>query len=425
MSTPVIEVRIWDQLVGAVAPDPGLSSYVFEYSPAWRRQGVELAPFLMPTTADRATFVFPGLPESFMRQPGLLSDALPDDFGNALIDAWMAAHGVAKSSISALDRLAYMGRRGLGALEFRPAKGSASESQKPLEMQTLVEDTRSVLRGDLAGDAHARAALAGIIRVGTSAGGARAKAVLAWNPQTQEIRSGQFEVAPGFEHWLLKFDGVGPDHELGTAADFGRIEYAYHLMATRGAGITMAPCRLLEENGRAHFMTQRFDRDGNTKHHVQSLCALQHMDYRQRATHAYEQLFMVIAGLDLGDDALTQAFLRMVFNVTARNCDDHTKNFAFRLRRGAAWELAPAYDLTHAHNPRGEWTYQHLMGVNGRFDGIRREDLLAVADRFSVPGSKALLGRVGEAIAGWPGFAAEAGVPAQKVAEVAADFRPV
>ncbi len=425
MSTPVIEVRIWDQLVGAVAPDPGLSAYVFEYDPAWRRQGVELAPLLMPTTAARATFVFPGLPESFMRLPGLLSDALPDDFGNALIDAWMAAHGVAKSSISALDRLAYMGRRGLGALEFRPARGSAAESQKPLEMQSLVEDARSVLRGDLAGDAHAKAALAGIIRVGTSAGGARAKAVLAWNPVTQEIRSGQFEVAPGFEHWLLKFDGVGSDHELGTAADYGRIEYAYHLMATRGAGIAMAPCRLLEENGRAHFMTKRFDRDGNTKHHVQSLCALQHMDYRQRATHGYEQLFMVLAGLELGDDALAQAFLRMAFNVMARNCDDHTKNFAFRLRRGAAWELAPAYDLTHAHNPRGEWTYQHLMGVNGRFDGIRREDLLAVADRFSVPAARALLGRVGKAIAGWPGYAEEAGVPANKAAEVAADFRLV
>jgi serine/threonine-protein kinase HipA len=196
-------------------------------------------------------------------------------------------------------------------------------------------------------------------------------------------------------------------------------------MATRGAGIRMAPCRLLEENGRAHFMTQRFDRDGNTKHHVQSLCALQHMDYRQRATHGYEQFFIVIAGLDLGDDALAQAFLRMAFNVMARNCDDHTKNFAFRLRRGAAWELAPAYDLTHAHNPRGEWTYQHLMGVNGRFDGIRREDMLAVADRFSVPGARALLGRVGDAVAGWQGYAEEAGIPAHKVAEVAADFRPV
>ncbi len=275
MSTTVIEVRIWNQSVGAVAADPALGSYVFEYSPVWRKQGIELSPVLLPTTGPQSSFVFPNLPDSFHRLPGLISDALPDDFGNALIDAWMAKHGVAKGAVTALDRLAYMGRRGLGALEFRPAKGSVSESQKPLAMQSLIEAARNVLHGKLDGDPHAQAALSNIIRVGTSAGGARAKAVLAWNPRTQEIRSGQFEVESGFEHWLLKFDGVGRDLELGTTADYGRIEYAYHLMAGRGAGIAMSPCRLLEENGRAHFMTKRFDRDGNRKHHIQSLCALQ------------------------------------------------------------------------------------------------------------------------------------------------------
>jgi serine/threonine-protein kinase HipA len=424
MSTRVIEVRVWGRLVGAVAPDPTLGAYAFEYDSDWMKSGIELSPFMMPVREGRSLYAFPSLAESFMGLPGLLADALPDDFGNGLIDAWMARHGVAKGSITALDRLAYMGRRGMGALEFRPAKGSAAESQRPLEMQTLVEAARRVLRGDLAGDAHAHAALANIIRVGTSAGGARAKAVLALNPITQEIRSGQFDVAEGFEHWLLKFDGVRTDLELGSAADYGRIEYAYHLMA-RAVGISMSPCRLLEENGRAHFMTKRFDRAGNRKHHIQSLCAFLHLDYRQRATHAYEQLFLAITQLGLGDASLTQAFRRMAFNVMARNCDDHTKNTAFRLREGASWELAPAYDLTHAFNPKGEWTYQHLMSVNGRFDDIGRQDLLELGDRFIVPGRKAILDEVRSVLGRWTEFAGAAGLSEEKAALVAADFRPV
>jgi serine/threonine-protein kinase HipA len=422
MSTRAIEVKIWNQSVGAVAADPTLGAYVFEYSANWRKRGVELSPVLMPTTGAQSSFVFPNLPDSFNRLPGLISDALPDDFGNALIDAWMAKRGVTKAAVTALDRLAYMGRRGMGALEFHPAKGSVSESQKPLEMQSLVEAARAVLHGNLEGDSHAQAALGNIIRVGTSAGGARAKAVLAWNPRTQEIRSGQFDVAPGFEHWLLKFDGVGKDLELGTTADYGRIEYAYSLMASRGAGIEMSPCRLLEENGRAHFMTKRFDRDGNRKHHIQSLCALQHLDYKQRATHGYEQLFLLLSELDLGDAALAQAFRRMVFNVAARNCDDHTKNVGFRLQQDGDWELAPAYDVTHAYNPKGEWTYQHLMSVNGRFADIQRADLLAVADRFSVPHAKQIIEEVKSAISRWPEFAEEAGVPLDKQAKIAGDF---
>lgn len=424
MNTRVIEVRVWGNLVGAVAPDPVLGSHVFEYDPGWRRQGIELAPLMMPVGDNRGIFAFPGLPESFHGLPGLLADALPDDFGNSLIDAWMAGHGVSKGSVTALDRLAYMGRRGLGALEFRPARGSSIESQKPLEMKALVEAARNVLHGDLSGDVHAQAALANIIRVGTSAGGARAKAVLAWNPRTQEIRSGQFEVEKGFEHWLLKFDGVGRDHELGSPGDYGRIEYAYHLLAER-AGVTMSPCRLLEENGRAHFMTRRFDRDGNQKHHVQSLCAMQHLDYRQRATHAYEQFFTVILALRLGEQALGEAFRRMALNVMARNCDDHTKNIAFLFKESGAWELAPAYDFAYAHNPNGEWTYQHLLSVNGRFDGIGRTDLLAVADRFQVPDPKGILEEVRSAVAEWPKFAEAAGVPPARALEIESNFRVV
>lgn len=399
-----IEVRLWDQRVGAVAADERAGCYAFEYSPDWKRQGIELAPLMMPVAAPDPVSLFPSLSDpTFKRLPGLLADALPDDFGNALIDAWMARRG--------LDRLAYMGKRGMGALEFRPARGGATESTQPLQLQKLVETARKVMQGDFSDDAHAEAVLANVIRVGTSAGGARAKAVVAWNPQTDEIRSGQFDVPRGFEHWMLKFDGVGKDIELGVGEHYGRIEYAYHLMAV-AAGIDMQPCRLLEENGRAHFMTRRFDRDDNQKHHIQSLCALDHLDYKQRATHAYEQLFLAATKLRFGDDALRQVFLRMAFNVLARNCDDHTKHFAFRLRRGHPWELAPAYDVTHACNPQGERTYQHLMSVNGRFKDIARADLMTVADRFGVAGPRPLLADVRAALDSWPEHARSAGVPA-------------
>lgn len=427
MNTPVIEVLAWGRRVGAVAPDPRLGYYAFAYDQAWRRARIELAPLTLPVDDRTEAFVFPNLPEAtFHRLPGMLADALPDEFGNALIDAWMAEHGVAKSEVTILDRLAYMGKRGMGALEFKPARGSHRESVAPLEMKSLVEGARKLIEGNLSVDAHAKAALANIIKVGISAGGARAKAVIAWNPNTDQIRSGQFDAAEGFEHWLLKFDGVGKYPELGTGADYGRIEYAYYRMATQ-AGIAMSPCRLLEENGRAHFMTRRFDREimnGRTiKHHVQTLCAMDHLDFKQRSTHAYAQLLMLIVRLRLGDDALGQTFRRMVFNVMARNCDDHTKNFAFLLRQGGSWGLAPAYDVTHAYNPKGEWTYQHLMSVNGKFDDITREDILMEADRFGVRRPNDLVADVRGALEDWPSFAKEAGLSDSASARVAADFR--
>jgi serine/threonine-protein kinase HipA len=423
----VIEVRVWGQRVGAVALDERLGYYAFAYEPAWRRSGIELAPLTLPLDDRNGTFVFPSLPDAtFHRLPGMLADALPDAFGNALIDAWMAQRGMAKSEVTPLDRLAYMGKRGMGALEFRPARGSYRERTAPLEMKSLVENARKLMEGDLTIDAHTKAALADIIHVGTSAGGARAKAVIAWNPRTNTVRSGQFDAAEGFEHWLLKFDGVGKDFDLGTGGDYGRIEYAYHLMAKQ-AGIDMQECRLLEENGRAHFMTRRFDREvvgGQTiKHHLQTLCAMDHLDFKQRGTHAYSQLFVVVSQLKLGDTALDQVFRRMAFNVMARNCDDHTKNFSFRKKEGANWELAPAYDVTHAYNPKGEWTYQHLMSVNGKFDDITREDLLVEADRFGVVRPNDLLKDARTALASWPKFAKAASLSDFASDRVAADFR--
>ncbi|KRA16216.1 MULTISPECIES: type II toxin-antitoxin system HipA family toxin [unclassified Lysobacter] len=413
----VVEVRVWGKRVGAVAADPTYASYAFEYDPAWARRGIQLAPLTMPTPGP-GIHTFPSLDrEAYKGLPGLLADALPDDFGNQLIDAWMASHGVAKQDVTTLDRLAYMGKRGMGAIEFRPARGSARESKKPLAMKSLVEEARRAIHADLSDDEAAQAALANIIRVGTSAGGARAKAVIAWHPQTNEIRSGQFDVDPGWEHWLLKFDGVGKDLELGSSQDYGRIEYAYYLMATH-AGIVMSPCRLLQENGRRHFMTKRFDREGNDKVHVQTLCALQHLNYKQRGTHAYEQLFMVATQLGLAPEALTQLFARMTFNVVAKNHDDHTKNHAFMLREGGAWEPTPAYDVTFAYNPSGEWTQQHLMSINGKFDAITKEDLLNVAARFSIPNAEKAISRVCEAVREWSGFAAEAGVQDAEIARI-------
>jgi len=409
----VVEVRVWGKAAGAVALDPASGHYAFEYQPSFLRSGIELAPITMPLGGASAPFVFPDLPEiTYRRLPGLLADALPDDFGNALIDAWMAQQGVDTTAITPLDRLAYMGKRGMGALEFKPARGPRStKSATALEMSALVESARRAVAGELDTDAHAEAALAQIIQVGTSAGGARAKAVIAWNPKTHEIRAGQFDVESGFEHWLIKFDGVGADERLGLGRDYGRIEYAYHMMA-RAAGISMMPCRLLEENGRAHFMTRRFDRAGHTRHHLQTLCGLAHLDYRQKATHDVSQLMLVIDRLQLGYADKEEALRRTAFNVMAANCDDHTKNVAFLMREGGPWELAPAYDVTHAYNPKGEWTYQHLMSVNGKFHGIARDDLLELGDQFGIGTAPAVLKRVDEAVAAWPDFAAKAGVRA-------------
>ena len=414
----VVEVRIWGRRVGAVARDPRLDYYAFEYAPEFIASHLELAPLTMPLSAAGSAFIFTDLPTTtFQRLPAMLADALPDDFGNGLIDAWMATKGIARDAITPLDRLAYMGKRSMGALEFRPVRGPTAKSSTAVQLSGLVDSARQAIHGELNNDRNASAALKQILQVGTSAGGARAKATIAWNPVTLEMRAGLFETEPGFEHWLLKFDGIGSDRELGSTQSYGRIEYAYSLMA-RAAGIQMAPCRLLEENGRAHFMTQRFDRDGNQKHHLQSLCALRHLDFKQKATHDYNQYLQTLLELNLAPEARDEALRRIAFNVLAKNCDDHTKNLAFLLPEGGAWQLAPAYDVTFAYNPKGEWTYQHLMSVNGRFAGITRDDLLTVADRFGIGRAPHILKAVQEAVAAWPDFARTAGLRDKDVSRI-------
>ena len=401
---------LWGKHIGAVALDPTYGFYAFRYVPEFQAGSTEPAPLQMSIQEDR-TFLFTDLPvETYKRLPAMLADALPDDFGNALIDRWMLDHGIRAEDVTALDRLAYMSNRAMGALQFKPARGPGTQRAIALRMSELVESARKAVHGELDGDDHTEVAFRQIVEVGTSAGGARAKAVIAWNPTTQQIRSGQLEAPEGFEHWLLKFDGMGRDFELGASKDYGRIEYAYHLMA-RAAGIHMNECRLLEENGRAHFMTRRFDREArNVRHHIQTLCAIAHLDYKKKGTNSYAQLFDTLFRLGLPYEDREEAFRRMVFNVMARNCDDHTKNFAFRLRQGHRWELAPAYDVTFAHNPRGEWTSQHLMSVNGKFKDFKEEDLLTEADRFAVGTAARVVQNVRKAVLAWPTFAAQAGV---------------
>jgi serine/threonine-protein kinase HipA len=422
----VIEVLAWGERVGAVAADPGRRGYLFEYDPKWWDSGVQLAPLMMPvdrTQRDAAAriFSFPALGgDTFRGLPGLLSDSLPDKFGNQLIDAWMATHGYSPEQITVLDRLAYMNKRAMGALEFRPARGGQAASTAPIQLSRLVEQARRAFHGTLDESAAAATALNQLISVGTSAGGARPKAVLGWNPQTGELVSGQFDLAPGFEHWLLKFDGVGKDETLGPSQQYGRIEYAYSRMAGL-AGVRMSECRLLEEGGRAHFMTRRFDRVAGEKIHVQSLCALRHMDYDLSQVHAYESLFLVARALGLDDAAMTQLFVRMAFNVAARNQDDHTRNFAFLLPRGGAWTLAPAYDVTFAMDPRSRWMKAHQMSVAGKFEGVTRADLLEVASRFSIAGTAAAIDGVNAALDAWPGLAREAaGVGAAEIERIKA-----
>jgi len=414
----VVEVHLWGAHIGSVAMDPVYGFYVFNYTPEFVSKGVEPSPLQMPLSEEG--YMFTDLPEqTFKRLPAMLSDALPDDFGNALINRYMADQGIAPSEVTSLDRLAYMSNRAMGALMFKPARGPIAQKPTSIELSDLVEQARRAVTGILDDDDHTNAALRSIIEVGTSAGGARAKAVIAWNPETEEIRSGQLTAPQGFEHWLLKFDGMGADHELGAPQNYGRIEYAYHLMA-QDAGVGMNECRLLVENDRAHFMTRRFDRFGaDGRNHMQTLCAMAHLDFKRKGTNSYSQLFQTMVQLNLTYEDLEDAFRRMAFNVMGRNCDDHTKNFAFLLPENkSAWEFAPAYDVTFAHNPKGEWTNQHLMSVNQKFKDIGTHDLLAEADRFKIGTAKDVIEQVRKAILKWPEFAESAGLPEAEMASI-------
>ena len=416
--TSVAEVRLWGRTIGAVSLAEGEEVAAFEYDPAFAQSGIEISPITMPLS--NRIYTFPELTrKTFYGLPGLLADSLPDKFGHVLIDAWLATQGRQPGSFNAIERLCYTGERGMGALEFVPATGPSAQRTRQIEVHKLVELASEILthRHNLQGsfaDESREQALLDILRVGTSAGGARAKAVIAWNPSTNEVRSGQVSAGKGFEYWLLKFDGVSGnrDKELEDPQGYGVIEYAYYRMA-RDCGIDISECRLFEENSRRHFMTRRFDRlAGGGKLHMQSLCALAHYDFNMSGAYAYEQALLVIRQLGLPMQAIEQQFRRMVFNIVARNQDDHVKNIAFLMNKSGGWSLAPSFDMTYSYNPSGAWTASHQMSLNGKRDDFTLEDFKACAKSVSMKRGRAetILIEVQETVSRWLDYAEEVGV---------------
>jgi serine/threonine-protein kinase HipA len=419
-------VSLWDEPVGAVAWLADRSCAAFEYEPAFLKRGLDISPLHMgleEAIRGDGIFSFPALVnDTFLGLPGLLADALPDKFGNSIIDAWLARNGRDSSSFSPVERLCYTGRRGMGALEFSPPVNQRFNKSVPIEVAELVElaqqvmSQRAALDAGFGGDDKGNAeAIMDILRVGTSAGGARPKAVIAMN-DAGKVVSGQADVPAGYDYWLLKFDGVS-DLELGAPRGYGRIEYAYHLMA-RAAGIDMMECRLLEEQGRAHFLTRRFDRVAGRKIHMQTLCGLAHYDFNLAGAYGYEQAFAVMRQLHLSKAAAIQQYRRMIFNVLARNQDDHTKNIAYLMGPDGEWHLSPAYDLTYSHNPAGKWTNQHQMSINGKRDHFTREDLIAVGESISVARPGNTIDEVADAVSQWPLYARESGVEERVIEEI-------
>jgi serine/threonine-protein kinase HipA len=400
-------VNLWNKRVGAVAWDPELALGSFEFEPAFLRTGLDLSPLKMPVgNANGRVFSFPELREknTFRGLPGLLADVLPDKYGNSLINAWLASNDRPANSMNPVETLCFIGKRGMGALEFEPVVPKTTNNATKIEINSLIDIAQEILAGrqefSTSLTADEAKALTDVIKIGSSAGGARAKAVVAYNEKTRALRSGQADAPKEFSHWLLKFDGVA-DLQLGVSSGYGRVEMAYYLMA-KDAGIDMMECRLFEENGRAHFMTKRFDREaGKGKLHVQTFCAMAHYDFNEVMSYSYEQLFETMRTMLLPYPEAEQLFRRMAFNVMGRNCDDHTKNFAFLMDKKGRWTLAPAYDVCYSYRPGSLWVSQHALSVNGKRKDISREDLLEVAKKMNIKKANDIVNQVKTAIAGW------------------------
>lgn len=409
-------INIWNRRVGAVAWHAERGMADFEFEPSFLNSGWDIAPLKMPLhTGRRNIYSFPELKKTttFKGLPGLLADVLPDKYGNALINEWLARNGRPPNSMNPVEMLCFIGKRGMGALEFEPAVPKTTNTATKLEIDSLLSMAQQILSGRT--DFHTslsrgeEKALLDILKVGISAGGARAKAMIAYNETTGEIRSGQAGAPKGFTHWLLKFDGV-EDQQLGAGYGYGRVEMAYYLMA-KAAGIEMTECRLMEENGRAHFMTRRFDREpGSGKIHVQSFCAIAHYDFNNITAFSYEQLFETMRRLRLPYPEAEQLYRRMAFNVMARNCDDHTKNFAFTMDKTGVWKLAPAFDVCHAYRPDSIWVSQHSLSINGKRQQITRDDLLQVAGSMNIKKAPGILNQVKDAVNKWQTYAGQTAV---------------
>ncbi len=405
-------INLWNERVGAVAWDATTQNASFEYDPKFTANNWEVAPLKMPLNQAGRIFSFPDLGRNatFKGLPGLLADVMPDKYGNQLINAWLAQNGRPENSLNPVELLCFIGTRGMGALEFEPVNFKSNQTAFPIEMDNLVKITQEVVNNRQEFETNLnqeeQKALLDILKIGTSAGGARPKAIIAYNEKTGVVKSGQGKAPKGFNHWLLKLDGVS-DGQFGASTGYGRVEMAYYLMA-KACGIEMTACRLLEENGRAHFMTQRFDReDGDSKHHIQTFCAMQHFDFNNVNSYSYEQLFQTMRVLRLPYPQAEQMFRRMVFNVMARNCDDHTKNFAFRLKKDRDWELTPAYDICHAYRPGSEWVSQHALSINGKRNAINKEDVMTIAKSMNIKKATEIIQQTAETVKNWTTFAEE------------------
>ena len=413
-------VNIWNTLVGVVRWNPNRQIADFQYDKGFLNRNWDVAPIRMPLSNGDRVYSFPELlkdrdstEDTFKGLPGLLADSLPDKYGNLLIERWLTANGRPPGSMNPVEKLCFIGNRGMGALEFEPAQIKQNKNTFAVEIESLVDIARKMLseREDFNTNLHGdeKQAMMEILKIGTSAGGARPKAVIAFNKKTKEIRSGQTKAPKGFTHWLLKLDGVS-GVQFGDSHGWGRIEYAYYLMA-KECGIEMTECELLEENGRAHFMTRRFDREkNNIKHHVQTLCGIQHFDYNNMFAYSYEQVFQTMRQLRLTYPEAEQMFRRMVFNVLATNCDDHTKNFSFRLKQDEKWTLAPAYDVCFSYDPTNKWVSQQTLSVNGKHSNIMEDDLMTVAKTNNIKKGKEIVEEINTVVRKWDDFASRVNV---------------
>lgn len=414
MVAHIAEVKLWGKRVGAIAESMDSAYCVFEYDPKWIASGIEISPIHLPL--KRKKFLFPSLPlATYKGLPACFADALPDDFGNAVIDAWLAREGLPSDSFTAVKRLLYTGTRGMGAIEYLPAIHT-SQTIASVELESLLKVAQDILdsRGQLSQSiAHDPSdALTTMLQVGTSAGGARPKAVIGINRERTELRSGQVTLPDDFEHYILKFDGVSEHNTqretFGDPKGYGRMEYAYYLMA-KAAGIHMMPSELLEEGNRAHFMSKRFDRINNQKRHYQSLCAMDHADFKQPGNYSYEQLFATMRRLKLKRAEALEMFRRMTFNIVAKNHDDHSKNIGFLLNNEYRWELAPAFDIAYSYKKDSPWVNAHQLSLNGKRDYFEKSDLLVVAETFKKE-AITIIEQVNDAISQWPQYAQQANV---------------
>lgn len=424
------KVYLFDHFVGGLLWDEDAQLGLFEYDLEFVKTGIEISPIHLPLAANQ-TYAFPSLNrETYKGLPAVLADSLPDDFGNALIDAWLAKEGRDKATFTPVERILYQGARGMGALEYRPALDGAAKASESFQIQALVELASEVLsqRESLADrltkhDATIDdKALQRLIQVGTSAGGARAKAVIAMNA-AGEIRSGQVKAPKGFTYWLLKFDVAKNTDVLADSQGYGRIEYAYSLMA-KEAGLTMNPCELLEEGGRAHFLTKRFDRtDDGDKIHMATLCALDHADYKKPGGYSYEEAFGVLRVLGLSREEAVEFYRRLVFNLVARNQDDHTKNISFLMDQDGTWSLSPAYDVSWSYLPGNFWVETHQMTVNGKRDKFELADLEAVSKQVKGIDAHSIIKEVCAAVKRWRAIAESVGVAPKMIDEIEATHR--